>query len=67
MQVCIAYHHAFTVAVRTRSRSGLPVICMHILVFTISLFPAPIKLLRTSLPGELRLAPHTPTPGWQVF
>ena len=31
------------------------------------LFPAPIKSLRTSLPGELRLAPHAPLPGWHLL
>ena len=31
-----------------------------------TLFPALIKSLRTSLPGELRLAPHAPSPGWHV-
>ena len=30
----------------------------------ICLYPAPIKSLRTSLPGELRLALHAPNPGW---
>ena len=34
---------------------------------TICLFPAPIKSLKTSLPGELRLAPHAPSPGWLAF
>ena len=29
--------------------------------------PAPVKFLKTSLPGELRLAPHTPSPGWHAF
>ena len=28
---------------------------------------APIKSLRTSLPGELRLAPHAPSPGWHAL
>ena len=37
------------------------------LTFTICLFPAPINLLRTSLPGELRLAPHAPNPCWHMF
>ena len=37
------------------------------LTFTICLFPAPIKWLRTSLPGELRLAPHTASPGGHAF
>ena len=27
----------------------------------------PIKSLRTSLPGELRLAPHESSPGWQAL
>ena len=64
MQVCVAHHHAFTVAVRTRSPSGPLDFCMHILVLTISNKSSPPS---TSLPGELRLAPHTPTPGWQAF
>ena len=29
--------------------------------------PVPIESLRTSLPGELRLAPHAPSPGWHSF
>ena len=33
----------------------------------ICLFLDPIKSLRTSLPGELRLAPHAPSPGWKAF
>ena len=37
------------------------------LTFTICLFPAPIKFLKTSLLGKLRLAPHIPSPGWHVF
>ena len=37
------------------------------LTFTICLFLALIKLLRTSLPGELRLASHAPSPGWKAF
>ena len=28
--------------------------------------PTPINSLRTSLPGELRLAPHAPSPGWHA-
>ena len=31
------------------------------------LLPVCINLLRTSLPGELRLAPHAPSPGWLMF
>ena len=31
--------------------------------FTICLFPAHFKPLRTSLPDKLRLAPHAPSPG----
>ena len=27
----------------------------------------PFKSFRTSLPGELRLAPHTRSPGWHTF
>ena len=34
---------------------------------TICLLHAPVKSLRTSLPGELRLAPHAPSPGWHAF
>ena len=37
------------------------------LTFTICLFPTPIKSLRTSLPGKLRLAPHAPIPGWHAL
>ena len=37
------------------------------LTFIICLFPAPIKSLRTSLPGELRLAPHAPGLGCCVL
>ena len=37
------------------------------LVLSDSLFPAPVKLLRNSLPGELKLAPHAPSPGWHSF
>ena len=29
--------------------------------------PASIKSLRTSLPGELRLAPRAPSPGWKAL
>ena len=32
----------------------------------ICLLPAPTKSLGTSLPGELRLAPHAPGPGWHA-
>ena len=32
----------------------------------LDLFPVPIKSLRTSLPGELRLAPRAPSPGWHA-
>ena len=35
--------------------------------FTICLFPAPVMLLRTSLPGKLSLAPHAPSFGWHAF
>ena len=34
------------------------------LTFIICVFPALTKLLTTSLPGKLRLAPHAPSPGW---
>ena len=37
------------------------------LTFTTCLFHALIKSPRTSLPGELRLAPHAPSPGWKAF
>ena len=37
------------------------------LTSTICLFPAPIKSLRLSLPGELRIALHAPSPGWPVL
>ena len=30
-------------------------------------YPSPTKSPRTSLPGELTLAPHTPTPDWRMF
>ena len=36
------------------------------LTFTICLFPAPVKSLRLSMPGELRFAPHAPSPGWHA-
>ena len=32
----------------------------------VCLFLAPIKNLRTSLPGKLRLAPQAPSPGWHA-
>ena len=35
--------------------------------FLTCLLPACIKLLITSLPGELRLAPYAPSPGWPIF
>ena len=38
--------------------------CWFGLTFTTCPFPAPIKSLSTSLPGERRLAPHAPSPGW---
>ena len=43
--------------------------CLCQLSFTICLFPDPIKSLRTSLPGKLRLAPraHACSPGWHGF
>ena len=34
--------------------------------FIICQFHDPIKSLRTSLPGELRLASHATSPGWHV-
>ena len=37
------------------------------LTFTICLFPAPIKSLKTCRPGELSLASLAPTPDWQAF
>ena len=37
------------------------------LAFAICLFPALIKLFRTSLPGELGLAPHAPSLGWHAL
>ena len=37
------------------------------LASNICLFPAPIKLLRPSLPGELRLAPHAPSLGCYYY
>ena len=37
------------------------------LTFTISLLPALIKSLGTSLPGKLKLAPHAPSLGWQAL
>ena len=49
----------------TLKQSKLKSTCL--LTFTICLFPAPIKSLGTSLSGELRLAPHSPNPGWQAF
>ena len=37
------------------------------LTFISCLFPTPIRSLRTSLPGELRIASYAPSPGWHVF
>ena len=34
---------------------------------TLCPFCAPIMLHKTSLRGELRLAPHAPSPGWHMF
>ena len=42
-------------------------VCIQLQTFTLCLFLAPIKSLRTSLPGELRLAPHAPSPGWHAL
>ena len=39
----------------------------HSLTFIIYLFPVLVKLLRISLPGELRLAPHAPSLGWHAL
>ena len=37
------------------------------LTFDMCLFATPIKTLRKVLPGELRLAPYAPSPGWHAF
>ena len=40
---------------------SLMLLSMHCLILN------SIESLSTSLPGELRLAPHVPSPGWHVF
>ena len=37
------------------------------LMFVIGVVPAPIKMLRTCLPGKLRLAPQAPSLGWHLI
>ena len=37
------------------------------LVFIMWLFPGPVNLLRTNLPGELRLAPQALSPVWHAL
>ena len=41
--------------------------CIQLQTFTLCLFLAPVKSRRTSLPGEVRLAPHAPSPGWHAL
>ena len=40
--------------------------CVQVKGVVICPFCGPIRSLRISLPGELRLAPHTPSPGWHA-
>ena len=54
--------HCVTVA--SLGKFGATLSC---LTFIICLFSAPIKSLRTSLPGELRLAPYALSLDWHTF
>ena len=58
--------HAVHVSCRLPSNL-IPSCCYGTIQLTICLVPAPIKSLPTSLPGELRFAPHAHSPGWREF
>ena len=58
-------HKAYRkVIIGSLGKSGTMYAC---LTFAICLFPAPVKSLRASLPGELRLALHAPSPAWHAI